>query len=104
MEEDSSVIYAASSNQEVYIIRTGGTDKKETRQSVPIFRPSDRDLEPFFDKHGKLENHAAGHALNTEKHLKNLQKSMSTCLISGTDNVMVYVGFADGLILVFCPK
>lgn len=88
----------------MYIIRSGGPDKKETRQSVPIFRPQDRDLEPFFDKHGKLENHAAGHALNTEKHLKNLQKGMSTCLLTGSDSVMAYTGYQDGLILVYSLK
>lgn len=66
---------------------------------MPVTRPCDKDLEPFFDKAGKLTNHSEDHVLNTTKALARLTKEVSAYCFTGTDAVIMYAGYADGLIL-----
>lgn len=74
--------------------------KKTNQLNFSVYRPPDKDLEKYFDKVGKLPNHAAHHVLNTPKALKNLSKEISAyCFTGGAENVVMFAGYSDGLIL-----
>ena len=64
-----------------------------------IQRPTAKELEAFYDKVGKLENHATHHVLNTPKALANLTKEVTAYVFTGDPTVRMFAGYADGLIL-----